>query len=37
MHLNWHELISGLQDPLGQVRAGQADVMRNFWGWPSRP
>ena len=32
MHLNWHELISGLQDPLSQVRAGQADVMRNFSG-----
>jgi AhpD family alkylhydroperoxidase len=32
MHLNWHELIGGLKDPLGQVRAGQADVMRNFSG-----
>ncbi len=32
MHLNWHELIGGLQDPLSQVRAGQGDVMRNFSG-----
>ena len=32
MHLNWRELIGGLEEPLGQVRAGQADVMRNFSG-----
>ncbi|PSC03582.1 carboxymuconolactone decarboxylase [Alsobacter soli] len=32
MHMDWQDLIAGLQEPLKQMRAGSSDVMRHFSG-----
>lgn len=32
MHADWQDLMAGLQDPLKQLRAGNAEVMGNFSG-----
>jgi AhpD family alkylhydroperoxidase len=32
MHNDWQQLMTGLQEPLKQLRAGSPDVMRNFSG-----
>ncbi|MCP8938565.1 carboxymuconolactone decarboxylase family protein [Alsobacter sp. SYSU M60028] len=32
MYTNWADFLGGLSEPLKQLRAGQAEVMRNFSG-----